>query len=310
MVILSVEKNDNPLRIYVLSNSRGLYSTRRFFEEAFKKGHSVKVFPPVALSLSIEKNKCSVFYEKNKINLPDIIIPRVGQKKTSYTMAVIKHMEINGATTLNNTQGILRSRDKLRSLQVLAQNGMPVPKTFFLDTIDDIDLALEVVGGAPIIIKVTEGTQGMGVMLGESVRSTRSIIESLLNQGQHVLVQEFIKEATGRDIRAIVLDDRVIASMQRSSIGDEFRSNVHRGGQKEKHSLSLESERMAKMAVRSLGLRFAGVDLIESERGPLLLEVNPSPGLEGIEETTGINIAEIVIRYLQKMHRQARRPKR
>ncbi|MES0489570.1 MAG: RimK family alpha-L-glutamate ligase [Leptospirales bacterium] len=299
-MIIPAPKHKDSMNIYILSNSRSLYSTRRFFEEAVKSGHDAKVYPPVGLSLSIEKNRCEVYYDGQRIPFPDVIIPRVGQRKTNYTMAVIKHFEINHAISLNKTQGILRARDKLRSLQVLAQKGIPVPRTVFIDQNQDIDDAIERIGGAPIIIKLTEGTQGMGVMLAESKRSARSILESVLNQGQHVLLQEFIQESKGNDIRAIVLGDRVIASMRRSSLGDEFRSNIHRGGKQSQMQLSIEAEQMAKLAVRSLGVQFAGVDLIESKRGPLILEVNPSPGLEGIETVTEKNIAGECIRFLEK----------
>ncbi len=288
--------------IYILSNSRSLYSTRRFFEEAIKNGNRAKVYSPISLTLHVEKKNNEIFYNREKLAPPDIIIPRVGQKKPNYTLAVIKQFEMMGKVTLNTTQAILRSRDKLRSLQVLSQHNVPVPRTFFLDDIGAIDLAIEAVGGPPIIIKITEGTQGMGVMLAESVRSARSILESIINQGQHLLVQEFISESSGKDIRAIVLDNRVIAAMTRSSLGDEFRSNLHRGGTTTGIRLNVESERMAIVATRAMGLRFAGVDLIESERGPLILEVNPSPGLEGIEAASEVNVAQMVIRHLNKSY--------
>lgn len=290
----------NKPSIYILSNSRSLYSTRRFFEEAIKNGNRAKVYPPISLTLHVEKKNNEIYYNREKLSIPDIIIPRVGQKKPNYSLAVIKQFEMMGCVVLNPTQAILRSRDKLRSLQVMAQHNISVPKTFFLDDTTAIDLAIEAVGGPPIIIKITEGTQGMGVMLAESKRSARSILESIINQGQHLLVQEFISESSGKDIRAIVLDNKVIATMQRSSIGDEFRSNTHRGGVTSNFKLNVESERMAIVATRSLGLRFAGVDLIESSRGPLILEVNPSPGLEGIETATNTNIAQMVIRHLNK----------
>ncbi|MDH4261500.1 MAG: RimK family alpha-L-glutamate ligase [Spirochaetia bacterium] len=292
--------NSEPVLIYILSNARSLYSTRRFFEEGIKRGYKVKVYPPLALTLFIEKSGCKVYFQKQILPKPDIIIPRVGQKKVGYTMAVIKQFEMLDVISLNAIQAISRARDKLRSLQLLAQSNIPVPRTFFIDNINEIDIAIESVGGAPVIIKLLEGTQGMGVILAESVRSARSILESLINQGQHVLIQEFISESTGRDLRVIVLNNKVIASMQRTSIGDEFRSNVHRGGSHSNVKLSIESEKLARLATRVLGLNFAGVDLIESKRGPLILEVNPSPGIEGIESSSGINVAEHCIIYLEK----------
>jgi ribosomal protein S6--L-glutamate ligase len=305
---INAKRNDfRPALLYVLSNARSLYSTRRFFEEGIKRGHKVKVYPPLALTLYIEKNESKAYFEKKILPRPDIILPRVGQKKANYTMAVIKQFEMMGVTTLNPIQSITRARDKLRSLQILAQNNIPVPRTFFIDNISEIDIAIEAVGGAPVIIKLIEGTQGMGVMLAESVRSARSIVESLINQGQHVLIQEFISEASGKDLRAIVLNNKVIAGMHRFSIGDEFRSNVHRGGTQSNTQLSIEGEKLSRLAAKILGLDFAGVDLIESKRGPLILEVNPSPGLEGIETSTGINIAEQCILYLEKELRLKKR---
>jgi len=258
--------------------------------------------------LYIEKGECLVYFQKQILPKPDIIIPRVGQKKAAYTMAVIKQFEMMHVKSLNTIQSISRARDKLRSLQLLAQNNIPVPRTFFIDNISDIDIAIDAVGGAPVIIKLVEGTQGVGVILAESVRSARSILESLIIQGQHVLIQEFIGESTGKDLRAIVLNNKVIAAMQRTSIGDEFRSNVHRGGTHCNAKLSFESEKLAKLATNILGLNFAGVDLIESKRGPLILEVNPSPGIEGIETSTGINIAEQCIIYLEKEIRIKKNP--
>ncbi|MDH4199459.1 MAG: RimK family alpha-L-glutamate ligase [Spirochaetia bacterium] len=299
----SVKSFGEPAIIYILSNARSLYSTRRFFEEGIKRGHKVKVFPPVALTLSIERNACRVYFQKQILPRPDIIIPRVGQRNSGYTMAVIKQFEMMNVITLNSTQAIAKSRNKLRSLQILAQNNIPVPRTFFIDNISEIDIAIEGVGGAPVIIKLTEGTQGMGVMLAETARSARSILESLISQGQNVLIQEFIGESTGRDLRAIVLNNKVVASMQRMSIGDEFRSNVHRGGSHHDTRLSIESEKLSRLAAKILGLSFAGVDLIESKRGPLILEVNPSPGIEGIEGSTGTNIAQQCIMALEKEFR-------
>jgi len=286
--------------VYILSNSRSLYTTRRLFEECVRRGHKTRVYPPAGLTLFIERNGSEVYYQKQRLVMPDIIIPRVGQKKPTYTMAVTKQFEMMGLVTLNQTESIATARDKLRSLQVLAQNNIPVPKTFFIDDISDINIAIEAIGGTPAIIKLTEGTQGMGVILAESVRSARSILESLINQGQHVLIQEFIGESSGKDIRAIVLENQVIAAMERVSIGDEFRSNIHRGAKPNNIQLSIEGEKLAKMAAKVLGLSLAGVDLIESRRGPLILEVNPSPGFEGIEAATGVNIAEKVVIHLEK----------
>jgi len=292
--------DDKPLHIYILSNSRSLYSTKRFFEECVKKGHKAKVYPPSQLTLLIEKDQCQIYFQQKPIPVPDIIIPRVGQNHPNYNLAIIKQFEIMGATTLNPVQAIIRSRDKLRSLQLLAQNGIPVPKTYFLNDVASINQAISTTGGAPTIIKITSGTQGVGVILSESIRSARSVLETMISQEQYVIVQEFIQESSGRDKRAIVLGDKVVATMERISMDDEFRANIHRGATHSKVELSIEAAKMARLATKILGLNFAGVDLIESNRGPLILEVNPSPGIEGIEAATQLNIAEFCVQYLEK----------
>ncbi|MDH5719953.1 MAG: RimK family alpha-L-glutamate ligase [Spirochaetia bacterium] len=306
-ITIARSKSLKSLSIFILSNNRSLYSTRRLFEEASKRNHAIRVLPPISLSMLIEKNNISLYYQKEKLRKPHAIIPRLGQRKTMYTQAVIRQFEMLGVHSLNGSQAIVRSRDKLRTLQILSQNNISVPKTFFLDALEDIDIALDAVSGAPVIIKIPEGTQGLGVMLAETERSARSVLESLLEQGKHVLVQEFIEESKGSDTRAIILGGRLIAAMKRTANAGEFRANLHRGGRQSSVNLSLESERMAKMAVDSLGLQFAGVDLIDSKRGPLILEVNPSPGLEGIEEATSVNIAKECIIYLERLYKSKRK---
>ena len=305
-ITLTRKARNKSLSIYILSNNRSLYSTRRLFEEASKREHQVRVYPPISLSMMIEKKNTSLYFQKEKLKKPSAIIPRLGQRKAMYTQAVIRQFELQGVFSLNGSQAIVRGRDKLRTLQILSQNHISVPKTFFLDSLDDIDIALSSVSGAPVIIKIPEGTQGVGVMLAETERSARSILESLLDQGKHVLVQEFIEESKGSDTRAIILGGRLIAAMTRTSNKGEFRANVHRGGSQQSAKLTLESERMAKLAVDALGLQFAGVDLIDSKRGPLILEVNPSPGLEGIEEATEVNIARECIVYLERLYKSKR----
>ncbi len=303
MLVQGPKITDNPMVVHILSNSRSLYSTRRLFEEAFKRGHKVKVYPPINLSIFIDRSLTQVYFQKQLLSKPDIIIPRLGQKKPNYTLAVLRQFEMMGVATLNGSQAMGRSRDKLRALQILAQNNIGVPRTFFLDSLSDIEIAMEMVGGAPLIIKLPEGSQGMGVMLAETIPSARSILETLLNQGMHVLVQEFIAESRGSDIRVIILGGKMLAAMRRISVSNDFRSNVHRGGSAEKVNLSIEATRTAQLAARTLGLQFAGVDVIESRRGPLILEVNPSPGLEGIETASGVNVAAAVIAYLEKLRR-------
>ncbi len=302
-MIIEREYQSNPLRVIVLSNSRSLYSTGRLFEEAFKRGHNVKVYPPLELSLLIARKQSELYFQRERITKPDVLIPRLGTNKPNYTLAVIRQFENMGVLSLNSSRAMGRARDKLYSQQLFVQNNIPVPATFFLDSFEDIDKAIEMVGGAPVIIKVPDGSQGMGVMIAESFRSAKSILETLLNQGTHVLVQEFIEEAGGADTRVIILDGKIITAMRRTSLATDFRSNLHRGGNTEKTELSIEARRIALMAARTMNLKFAGVDLIDSHRGPLILEVNSSPGIEGIEKSSELNIAREVILYLEKMHR-------
>lgn len=292
-----------PLKMYILSNSRHLHSTQRLFEEGRKRNHEMRVYPPLSLTMQVDKNQNVLYFEKQRLSLPDVIIPRVGQTKAAYVLAVVRQFEILGVSSLNSSAAITRSRDKLRSLQILAQNSIAVPKTFFLDSHSDVELALEIVGGTPVIIKVPEGTQGMGVVLAESFRSAKSMLDTMLSTGKHMLVQEFIAEAQNSDLRVIVVDDRIVTAMKRTSVGDEFRSNVHRGGSHEATKLSIEAEITARNAAKILGLRVAGVDLIESKRGYLVLEVNPSPGLAGIEAATQMNVAERIVQHAEVLAR-------
>lgn len=296
-------KKPAELKIYILSNSRNLHSTERLFDEGKNRGHAMYVYPPLSLTMLVEKGKNDLYFQSRKISLPNMIIPRVGQNKPAYTLAVVRQFEMLGVPSLNTSLAITRSRDKLRSLQILSQNSIAVPRTFFLDAHRDIELALERVGGTPVIIKVPEGTQGMGVILAESFRSAKSILDSMLNAGKHVLVQEFISESKNSDLRAIVVDGRVVAAMRRTSVGEEFRSNVHRGGTHEAVQLPVEAEITARNAAEALGLQLAGVDLIESHRGYLVLEVNSSPGLTGIEAATQINVAEKIIQQAERLSR-------
>lgn len=294
------ENNRKGHLVYILSNSRSLYSTRRLFEEGMKRGHRMRVYPPINLSMLLDKNSSEIYFDRRMLSKPAAIIPRIGQKKPGYTLAIVRQFEMMGVKTLNYSQAVSRSRDKLRTLQILSQNNIGSPRTFFLDSLADIEIAINQVGGAPIVIKALEGTQGVGVMLAESVRSAKSILETLLNQGQNLLVQEFIAESEGRDTRIIILGDRMIAAMHRMSLDDDFRSNIHRGGSHQRAQVSIEAEKTARKAVKTLGLHFAGVDIIDSKRGPLVLEVNPSPGLEGIETATEVNVAEKCIQYIER----------
>lgn len=299
--------NENPLTIHVLSNARTLYSTRRFFEEGYRRGHKMRVYPPMQMSAYLERNALELYHGDQKIETPHCIIPRLGQKKPEHTLAIIRHYEMmvrQGSPNmhvkaLNASYPMMRCRDKFVTMQVLAQNRIPVPRSVLIDDPLHVDNAFQKIGDPPYILKIPTGSQGTGVMLADTRKAARSFIETLLDQGLQIIVQEFIAEAQGSDIRAIILGGNLIAAMRRNAATDDFRSNIHRGATSERVELSIEAARTVKLAARILGLTFAGVDLIESKRGPMILEVNASPGIEGIEGATGVNVAEKVITFLE-----------
>lgn len=300
---LTAQSNANPLTIHILSNARTLYSTRRFFEEGYKRGHKVRVYPPMQMSAYLERNALELYYTDQKIETPHCIIPRLGQKKPEHTLAIIRHYEMMRVKALNASYPMMRCRDKFVTMQVLAQNRIPVPRSVLIDDPLHVDNAFQKIGTPPYILKLPTGSQGTGVMIADTHRAARSFIETLLAQGLQVIVQEFIAEAQGSDIRAIILDGHLIAAMRRNATAGDFRSNIHRGASSESVTLSIEATRTVKLAARILGLTFAGVDLIESKRGPMVLEVNASPGIEGIEGATGVNVAEKVITFLEQTAR-------
>jgi ribosomal protein S6--L-glutamate ligase len=302
-VPLEPQPNTNPLTIHILSNARTLYSTRRFFEEGFKRGHKMRVYPPMQMSAYLERNALELYYTDQKIETPHCIIPRLGQKKPEHTLAIIRHYEMMHVKSLNASHPMTRCRDKFVTMQILAQNKIAVPRSVLVDDPLHIDTAFEKIGEPPYILKIPTGSQGTGVMIADSKTAARSFIETLLDQGVQIIVQEFIAEAKGSDYRAIILNGNLIAAMRRQATGYDFRSNIHRGAISEKVELSIEATRTVKIAARILGLTFAGVDLIESKRGPMVLEVNASPGLEGIEAASGVNIAEKVVQFLEGVPR-------
>lgn len=293
--------NDNPLTIHILSNARTLYSTRRFFEEGYKRGHKMRVYPPMQMSAYLERNALELYYADQKIDIPHFVIPRLGQKKPEHTLAILRHYEMMHVKSLNASHPMARCRDKFVTMQVLAQNKIAVPRSVLIDDPVHIDTAFEKIGAPPYILKIPTGSQGTGVMIADTLPAARSFIETLIDQGLQIIVQEFIAEAKGSDYRAIILDGNLVAAMRRQATGYDFRSNIHRGAVSEKVELSIEAARTVKIAARILGLTFAGVDLIESKRGPMILEVNASPGLEGIEAASGVNIAEKVIRHFEEI---------
>jgi ribosomal protein S6--L-glutamate ligase len=289
------------MKIAVLSRNSHLYSTRRLIEAIRAAGHEALVVDHSLCDLIIEQEGPSIIYKGEKLVGVDAIIPRIGASVTFYGTAVVRQFELMGAFSAVESQAIVRSRDKLRSLQILSKAGLGMPKTAFTNFSKGGEKALiERVGGAPLIIKLLEGTQGLGVVLAETKKAGQSVIEAFHGLKARIIVQEFIKEAKGADIRAFVVNGKVVGAMKRQGAEGEFRSNLHRGGVATVIKLS-KAEKMAALgAAKALGLAIAGVDLLQSERGPLILEVNSSPGLEGIEKATGINIAKEIVEYIEE----------
>lgn len=288
------------MNIKILSRNSNLYSTQRLIEAAKKRNHTVEVIDPLKCDLIIEKKNPSIYYKGRHLDDADAVIPRIGASVTFYGTAVVRQFEMMGVFTTTESQALVRSRDKLRSLQVLSRAKLGLPKTVFTNYSKDVGEVIDHVGGAPLIIKLLEGTQGLGVVLAETKNAAESVIEAFNGLQARVIVQEFIKEAGGADIRALVVDGHVVGAMKRQGKEGEFRSNLHRGGSASVIQLSDEEEIAAIKAARAMGLGVAGVDLLQSARGPLILEVNSSPGLEGIEHATGKDIAKTIIRYIER----------
>lgn len=291
------EFSNSDLRLAILSRGPRLYSTRRLVEEARKRGLDPYVADPMKFSLFVADGRIDVLHNGEPFNF-DAVIPRIGHSITKHGVAVLRHLEQLGIWTANSGGGILQSRDKLHASQILARNRLPVPRTTYVREIIDVETAVDFVGGLPVVIKVTQGTQGQGVFLRHTLREAKNLVQGLLLTGRAVLVQEYIAESHGKDIRALVVGDRVVASMRRRARGREFRSNYHLNGTVENVNLTPEFEEAACRAARVLGLHVAGVDLLESDEGPLVLEVNSSPGLEGIEKASGVNVAGEIIDYV------------
>lgn len=287
------------MKLYILSRSPRSYSTRRLKKAAEHRGHKVRVLDTLQFAIALEQERPDVHYKGKHIALPDSIIPRIGASVTYFGTAIVRQFEQMGVFCLNSALGITHSRDKLRSLQILSRHDVGIPHTAFVRAKTDVMPAIERVGGAPVIIKVLEGTQGVGVILADSVKIAEAIIETLQSAKQNVLIQKFVAESRGRDVRALVVGDRVVAAMRRVARGQEFRSNVHRGGATEAVELSPEYEETAIRAAQILGLRVAGVDMLEGRDGPQIMEVNSSPGLEGIEGATKIDVADAIIQYME-----------
>ena len=290
--------SEENLRIGILSRKASLYSTRRLKEAAEERGHHVRVVNPLRCYMNITAKKPKVMYGPEELHF-DAVIPRIGASITFYGTALVRQFEVMGAFCLLESQGIARSRDKLRSLQLLSREGVGLPITGFARSPQDIPGLIELVGGAPLIIKLLQGTQGKGVVLAETTKAAESVIAAFQQLDANILVQEYIKESKGADLRALVVGSRVVAAMERTAAPGEFRSNLHRGGTAEPVKLTLAEKNTAIRAARVMGLSVAGVDLLRSNRGPVVMEVNSSPGLEGIENTTGVDVAGEIIGYIE-----------
>jgi len=294
--------------IGLLSVSLNVYSTQRIVEEAQKLGHYIEQIDHTKCSVKIGAGKPQVLYNgENIINEFDAIIPRIGTKVTKHGSAVVKQFEMNTVFSTARSLSIARARNKVRTLQIMDRKGIPIPETLFSINPDDIEEQIESLGGTPVIIKLQEGTHGLGVILAETKKSAKSIIDTLYKMDTSILIQKYIEESNGEDIRIFVIGNKVIASMKRSSEAGDFRSNVHRGGDTELVKISEKEKEIALNATKHIGLGVAGVDLIRSKKGPLLIEVNASPGLQGIEAATGINIAKEIVLYVEKNGRRRRR---
>jgi len=288
------------MNIAILSRNPKLYSTQRLKEAGEKRGHRVEIIDHMKCVLYIEKKNPVVWYNGKRLDYFDAVIPRIGASVTFYGAAVVRQFEMMKVFTAIESQALIRSRDKLRSLQILARAGLDLPKTIFMDYSKDTEGVIEAVGGAPVVIKLLEGTQGIGVVLAENKKAAQSVIEAFHGLHARIIVQEFIKEAKGADIRAFVVNGEVVGAMKRQARDGEFRSNLHRGGYAEVVKLDRHQKHAAIMAAKKMGLGVAGVDMLNSKRGPLIIEVNSSPGLEGIEEATKVDIAGKIYLYLEK----------
>ena len=288
------------MNIFILSRNKNLYSTSRLVEAGNSMGHNIRVIDYMRCYMNITASKPSIYYGGESLGKVDAVIPRIGASNTFYGTAVVKQFEMMGSYCVNTSDAIANSRDKLRSLQILAETGINMPITGFASHTKDIEGVIESVDSIPLIMKLLQGTQGQGIVLAETRKAAESVMSAFRQLDADIMVQEFIKESGGKDIRAFVVGDEVVASMERTAPEGEFRSNVHRGGTMENISLTAEEVEMAVNASRILGLSIAGVDLMRSNRGPLILEVNSSPGLQGIETCSNKNVAGKIISFIQE----------
>jgi ribosomal protein S6--L-glutamate ligase len=288
------------MRIVILSRQPDLYSTRALVRAAEARGHTARVLDTLKFDIRISKKTPELFYEGEPVGPADAVVPRIGASVTFYGLAVVRQFEMMGVYCLNESQAIARSRDKLRCLQVLSRHDIGVPPTVFTRTPEHVRRCIEMADGPPVVVKLLQGTQGIGVVLAETEQAASSVIEAFHGLDENILIQKFIKESKGADIRALVVGGRVVAAMRRQAVAGEFRSNLHRGGTATACKLPADYRRTALAAARALGLRAAGVDLIESAEGPMVMEVNSSPGLEGISKATGVDVAAEIVRHLER----------
>ncbi|MDX1625509.1 MAG: 30S ribosomal protein S6--L-glutamate ligase [Wenzhouxiangellaceae bacterium] len=294
------------MRIAILSRSRNIYSTKRLVEAAKERDHEVRVVDTLRCYMNIASHRPTIHYRGDQLDEFDAVIPRIGASITFYGTAVLRQFEMMGTFPLNESVAVTRSRDKLRSLQLLSRKGIGLPVTGFARATDDIGDLIQMVGGAPLVVKLLEGTQGIGVVLCETKKAAESVLEAFMGLNVSIMVQEYIKEAGGADIRCFVVGDKVVASIKRQAKPGEFRSNLHRGGTASLIKITPEERSTAVRAARIMGLNVAGVDLLRSNHGPLVMEVNSSPGLEGIETATGKDVAGLIIQFLEKNARQGK----
>ncbi len=287
------------MNIAILSRNKNLYSTNRLFNAGTKRGHRIDVIDYLRCYINIGENQTAIYYNGNKLGHYDAVLPRIGASQTSYGTAIVRQFEMMGDFVMNKSDAIKSSRDKLRSLQVLAKHGIDMPITGYASHTMDIHDVIEKVGKTPLIMKLLQGTQGNGMVLAETMKAAESVMNAFKQVDADILIQEFIKESSGVDIRAIVVGKKVVAAMQRVAPEGEFRSNVHRGAATKHINLTPEEEEIAIKSTKVLGLSVAGVDLMRSKRGPLVLEVNSSPGLQGIELLTGADVAGEIISFIE-----------
>jgi ribosomal protein S6--L-glutamate ligase len=288
------------MKLALMCQNAALYSHQRLVEAAQKRGHEIDVVNHVKCAINITSNRPSIFYQGRDLPVYDAVIPRIGASVTFYGAAVLRQFEVMGVYPVNESVAITRSRDKLRSLQLLARKGVGLPVTVFAHRTSNVEDLIRMVGGPPVVIKLLEGAQGLGVVLGETQRAAESIIQAFSRVDADILVQEFIKEAGGQDIRCLVVGGKVVAAMKRKGKEGEFRSNLHRGGSAEAVKITTAERATAIAAAKAMGLNVCGVDMLRSNHGPVVMEVNSSPGLEGVETATGVDVAGLIIEFIEK----------